>query len=263
MKEQQDRGLQTIAPPAWPAYNELAWTDILLATPEEAAEDTERLCRIMKEGSGIEVRRLLHLGCGAGANDFTFKKYFRVTGVDVSPGMLAIARSVNPEVAYVEGDMRTVRLAERFEAVAIPDSIDYMVTRADLEAAIRTAEAHLEPGGVLLVVAHVQEEFEENNFAYSGARGELEVTVFENNRIGRPEGDRYEATLVYLIRRSGELEIRTDSHTLGLFPEATWIELLEGAGFGIESARLDHSYDRYLLEGSAYRQRIFIGRKPL
>lgn len=263
MTVQESRGPQTGPTPAWPAYNDLAWTDVLLAPPEEAAEDAERLCRELKEHSGIEIRCLLHLGCGAGAYDVTFKKHFMVTGVDISPGMLAIARGVNPEVTYLEGDMRTVRLARRFEAVVIPDSIDYMVTRADLEASIRTAEEHLEPGGVLLIVAHVREEFEENNFAYSGTDGELEVTVFENNRIIRPEGDRYEATLVYLIRRSGELEIRTDRHMLGLFPEATWIELLEGAGFGVESARLDHSYDRFLLEGSAYRQRIFIGCKPI
>ncbi len=263
MKKPGAREDRVIATPAWPAYNELAWTDVLLAPPDEAAEDTERLGRILEEGSEVKIRRLLHLGCGAGAYDFTFKKRFQVTGVDASPGMLAIARSVNPEVAYVEGDMRTVRLAERFEAVAIPDSIDYMVTRTDLEEAIRTAETHLVPGGSLLIVAHVREEFEENNFAYSGAAGELEVTVFENNRIIRPDGDRYEATLIYLIRRSGALEIRTDRHTLGLFPEATWIELLEAAGFKLESARLDHAYDRFLLEGTGFRQKIFIGRKPL
>ncbi|MGE5549954.1 MAG: class I SAM-dependent methyltransferase, partial [Bacteroidota bacterium] len=191
----------------WLAYDDLAWTESIIAPPAEYAAETEFYTRLIKENSRIEVKTLLHLGSGAGGNDHTFKRHFRVTGVDISPRMLAIARAANPEVAYVQGDMRDVDLGETFDAVAIPDSIEYMATLPDLRAAINTACRHLKPGGVLLITAGISEEFRNNNFAYSGSRDGIELTVFENNYILPSDPTKYEATFVYLIRRRGELSI--------------------------------------------------------
>jgi predicted TPR repeat methyltransferase len=110
----------------------------------------------------------LHLGCGAGGHDFHFKQHFSVTGVDLSEGMLEIAKKTNPEITYIKGDMRNVKLNEKFDAVVIPDSIMYMSTLEDLSAALRNAAAHMKPLGVLLIVARTKEDFRTNNFAYTG-----------------------------------------------------------------------------------------------
>jgi trans-aconitate methyltransferase len=90
----------------WRAYNDLAWTEPLLASPEEYANGVQHFVRVIREHSRIAVRTLLHLGCGAGGHDHTFKKSFEVTGVDISERMLAPARGLNPEVRYIRGDMR-------------------------------------------------------------------------------------------------------------------------------------------------------------
>lgn len=251
-----------MAAPHWTAYNELAWVDTVLGTPEDCAEETELYVRLIRDRSRRPPGTLLHLGCGAGANDVTFKRHLDVTGVDVSPGMLEIARRLNPEVTYVLGDMRTVELQRRFDCVAIPDSIDYLVTLDDLEAAIRTAGRHLNPGGVLLIVANTRDEFRNNNFVYTGSRGDSEVTVFENNRICE-DGARYEATLVYLIRVKGELRIETEVHTLGLFPQATWLELLAAASFEVEHRSRKEGYERFILQDGEYPRRIFIAAKTV
>jgi SAM-dependent methyltransferase len=100
----------------WCSYSKLAWTELILASPEEYSEETEQYISIIKEHSKIEVRTLLHLGCGAGGNDYTFKKHYKVTGVDISENMLEIARCLNPEVVYYHGDMRTIELGECFDA---------------------------------------------------------------------------------------------------------------------------------------------------
>ena len=68
----------------WLAYNELAWIDHIIAPPDEYAEETELLINAIKEHSVNEVKTLLHLGCGAGGNDYIFKRYYQVTGVDIS-----------------------------------------------------------------------------------------------------------------------------------------------------------------------------------
>ncbi|MFC1972548.1 class I SAM-dependent methyltransferase [Chloroflexota bacterium] len=113
----------------WRAYSELAWTEPIIAPPEEYTEETEQYSKAIKEHSKIEVRTLFHLGCGAGGNDYTFKKHYNVTGVDISENMLEIARRLNPEVVYYHGDMRTIELGECFDAVAVPDSIQLTAIR--------------------------------------------------------------------------------------------------------------------------------------
>ncbi|MDW7761245.1 MAG: class I SAM-dependent methyltransferase [Acidobacteriota bacterium] len=184
----------------WTAYNKLAWTETTIAPPEEYEEEAEFLAKLISGRARIPVKTLLHLGCGAGGHDHTLKRHFEITGVDISEGMLEIARGRNPEAVYILGDMRDVRLKELFDAVAIPDSIGYMATPADLRKAVDTAFRHLKPGGALLITALVAEDFRENNFAYSGSRESVDITIFENNRRLMKRPDQYEATLVYLIR---------------------------------------------------------------
>lgn len=246
---------------SWIAYNELAWTEDLLADPGECEEEVSGYVELIKRGSAGAPSTLLHLGCGAGAYDCVFKRHFAVTGVDVSQGMLDKARLRHPDIEYIEADMRTVRLGRVFDAVAIPDSIDYMSTLGDLRMAIETAAAHLKPDGVLLVVGKTREIFRDNNFAYTGERGDRHVTVLENNYINRYRPDTYEATLVYLIRERGELSIRTESHVLGLFTQQAWESVFADAGLSVQEAGLDGIYDKYLLGDGAYPMKVFIGSK--
>ena len=87
---------------------------------------------------------------------------FRLTLVDLSEPMLQVSRALNPTAAHHQGDMRTVRLGEQFDAVLIHDAIDYMTTEDDLRQAIETAYAHVRPGGIaVLVPDDVAESFEQ------------------------------------------------------------------------------------------------------
>ncbi len=246
----------------WRAYSDLAWTESIIAPPGEYAEETELFGRVIKDNSRIEARTLLHLGCGAGGNDYTFKRHFTVTGVDISEDMLELAGKLNPEVTYIRGDMRKIALKECFDAVAIPDCIGYMTTVEDLRKVVTTGCKHLRPGGVLLIVAHTSEGFRGNNFVYTGSNGDVEVTVFENNYVFESTRTTYEATFVYLIRRRGKLEIYTDCHTLGLFTLTTWLSLLKDVGLEVKQMKMEHSYDRFILGEGEYPLLMFICRKP-
>ena len=248
----------------WLAYDELAWTEQIIAPPDEYAEETEFLVNAIKEHSKIKVKTLLHLGCGAGGNDYIFKRHYKVTGVDISKKMLEIARDLNPEAVYYPGDMRTIELDEFFDAVVVPESIDYMRTEHELHSVMVTAHKHLKPGGMFLVVANIAERFRQNNFVYTGSRGDIEITLFENNYIPAPSATTYEVTLVYLIRRKGKLEVYTDHHVLGLFKLQTWLDLLKKAGFDIvNQISIDHTYDRFITGEGNYPRLMFVCRKQL
>lgn len=245
----------------WISYNDLAWTEDWVADPAEYEHEVMVYVDLIKGAAAEPPRTLLHLGSGAGGHDTIFKRHFAVTGVDLSVGMLNKARQAHPDVEYFEGDMRTIRLNRQFDAVAIPDSIDYMASQEDLQQAIQTAVTHLKTGGVLLVVAKTEEIFRNNNFAYSGERAGIHVTVLENNFINPFRPHTYEATLVYLIRRQGELTIHTDHQVLGLFPQALWDEVFRNAGMTMQKKDLEGIYDAFILNGGEYPLVVFVGQK--
>lgn len=241
----------------WPSYTSLAWTERILAPPGGLAEEAQVYIEAVKRNSGGKARTMLHLGCGAGGHDFHFKDHFDVTGVDLCEEQLVLARDLNPGVRYFQGDMRNVRLGRNFDAVVIPDSIMYMTTMEDLGKALMTSAAHLDPGGVFLAVVHPKEIFRDNNFVYSGSDGETVVTVFENNHV--VSDSTYEAVMVYLIRRGGDLQIHHEVHTLGLFSSREWMGALERSGLSLEEEiDLDHLYDDFLSEEGIYRLKAYV-----
>lgn len=246
----------------WLSYGDLAWTEPIITSPGDYAKETDFYVNTIKENAEIETNTLLHFGCGAGGHDFVFKRYFSVTGVDISESMLKVARKINPEVVYLSGDMRDIDLNESFDAVVIPDSIDYMVTLPELQSAITVACKHLKPGGVILIVAKVREEFQENNFCYSGTKDDIEITVFENNYIPKQNPSTYQAVMIYVIRKAGKLSSYTDCHTLGLFYENEWLSILENAGLKVKQVRLDGVYDSYIMAEGKYPMQVFVGVKP-
>jgi SAM-dependent methyltransferase len=224
-------------------YGDLAWTWPIISPVEDYIEETELFSKLIREHSKIEVKTLLHLGCGGGHNDYIFKKHFKVTSADISEDMLRLAKKLNPEVNYQYGDMRTIQLEERFDAVTILDSINYIRTVEDLQRTFITTCKHLKPGGVFLTfVEQITGQLKQNNTTYSTHyKGDVEITFIENYYDPDPNDTNYEATFIYLIRVGGKLEVHTDRHLCGIFKLETWLELLKATGFEVKQVKFTHS----------------------
>lgn len=241
-------------------YGDLAWTWPIISPVGNYIEETELFSKLIKEHSKIEVKTLLHLGCGGGHNDYTFKKYFKVTSFDISEDMLTLAKKLNPEVNYKYGDMRTIRLEEKFDAITILDSINYIKTVEDLQKTFITTYEHLKPGGVFLTfVEQIAGHFKQNNTTYSThSKGDVEITFIENDYDPDPTDTSYEATFIYLVRVGGKLEIHNDRHLCGIFKLETWLKLLKEIGFKVIQNKFKHST---FIKGESYP--ILICIKPL
>jgi SAM-dependent methyltransferase len=98
---------------------------------------------------------ILNLGCGSGRHDLHLTgKGYLVTGVDISEEMLHMARrnSVgNQRVAYIHGDISTLRLGRRFDAVtALFHVICYQTTNDQIRSAFDTVRQHLNEDGIFI-----------------------------------------------------------------------------------------------------------------
>jgi SAM-dependent methyltransferase len=238
-------------------YRELADWWPLLSAPEDYASEAEEYRRILVGASDARVRDVLELGSGGGNNASHLKRAFRLTLVDRSPAMLAVSRRLNPECEHVEGDMRTVRLGRTFDAVFVHDAIAYITSAEDLSAVFETALAHCRPGApALFVPDYVSETFEPGT-DWGGHDG---VDRGMRYLAWRWDPDRSDATYVtdfaYLFREpGGSIHAEADRHVEGLFPEATWLGLLEGAGFGAMRTLDVHV-------GEPVGLRAFLARRP-
>ncbi len=97
---------------------------------------------------------------------------FDLTLVDLSPEMLEVSRRLNPEREHRQGDMRSVRLGRRFDAVFVHDTVDYMTSEADLRRAILTAFVHCRPRGVAVFVPDETAETFEAGSNHGGIDGD-------------------------------------------------------------------------------------------
>lgn len=213
-------------------YGDLAWLWPTMSPPEHYRDEAAIYAKLARDHARRPVRTVLHLGCGGGHIDHWLRGDFAVTGLDLSDAMLANARRLNPDVRYIQGDMRTARLGESFDAVCLFDSVDYMLTEADLAAAFATAHAHLAPGGVLITYAEtLRETFVDDETKVTTERAPgLTLTYIEHAYDPDPADTTVETTYVYLIRRGPDLSVETDRHTTGMFDKPTWLRLLAGAG---------------------------------
>jgi trans-aconitate methyltransferase len=239
-------------------YRDLAEWWPLLSAPEEYAEEAALYQSALIEGSKRPLTTLLELGSGGGSNASHLKGRFKMTLVDPSPGMLAVSRRLNPDCEHVQGDMRTVRLDRRFDAVFVHDAVVYMTTEADLKAAIETAFVHCEPGGVALFAPdHVRENFSPST-DHGGHDGDLRgLRYLEWTWDPDPGDSTYLVEYAYLLKdRDGSVHVEHDRHTEGLFARTDWLTWLSEAGFEPRVVPVDHSE----LEPGQYE--VFVAARP-
>jgi len=93
---------------------------------------------------------ILDLCCGDGRIAATLsKRGYRVTGVDGSEHMLAIARQRAPKCVFYLDDARRFKLDPEFDAaISTFDSLNHVMSAAGLKQVFRNVAASLKPGGL-------------------------------------------------------------------------------------------------------------------
>lgn len=231
-------------------YTDLASWYPLLTPRVDYKDEAVVYQRILRSKLGQGPLRLVELGCGAGHNASYFTD-FDLTLTDLSTDMLQLAQlncagTNNGQGARcIQGDMRSLRLGQTFDAVLLHDAVDYMVTQADLAACFATAFVHLRPHGCLLVTPDVVAETFTPTTYHEGVDGDgraLRYLEWSWQAAGQTECYTVDYTMVM---RTGDAEpvIVNDRHVVGMFSRSTWLKLLAQAGFTVvacEIADPDH-----------------------
>jgi SAM-dependent methyltransferase len=239
-------------------YTDFAEWWPVFSAPADYAEEAEVYHKALLDACQPPLNNLLELGSGGGSNASFLKKHFNLTLVDLSPGMLQVSQRINPEVKHLLGDMRTVRLDRTFDAVFIHDAISYLLDETDLRRAFETAYFHCKEGGVALFAPdHTTENFLPDTLhgGHDSADGRG-LRYLEWTWDPDPTDQTYVCDFVYLFHfPDGRIKSAYDRHTLGCFPQATWLQLLREVGFEPAVIPFEHSQ---IKPGSC---EFFIGKK--
>ncbi len=97
----------------------------------------------------IKPRTCLDLACGTGILcEILHRSGIRASGMDLSVGMIDIARNSNPEICYDVADMITYRPEGPFDLVTCTgDALNHIADLADIETIFRNVYAYTSDGG--------------------------------------------------------------------------------------------------------------------
>jgi len=212
-------------------YSDLAPWFHLLTAPADYADEAAFTVAVVEATIEGDARTLLELGSGGGNNASHLKKRFACTLTDLSPEMLALSETINPECEHVVGDMRSLRLGRTFDVVFAHDALSYLTTKDDLRATLRTAAAHVRAGGVVVLTPDATAEIFAPGTDMGGHDGEDGRGLRYVEWTHPADGSTYDVDYAILVREAdGSTRVFHDRHVLGLFPEANWIELLREVG---------------------------------
>jgi SAM-dependent methyltransferase len=226
--------------------------------------------------AGESTGPVLEVACGTGRVVLPLARAgWQVTGLDISPHMLAVARrkleKENPEVQsrirLVEGDMRHFALDERFSLILIPyRSFHALLTPAAQRRCLECCRRHLEPGARLAInvfhprlsVLATPGGVDESPHEYPGPDG---ATIRQS---GHTDYDLANQTLVWHARYectapNGCVEVHEHSTPLRYFFRFEMKWMLEACGFEVEALYGD--FQRSPFESDS-PEMIFVARKP-
>src|SRR5262249_19271971 len=209
-------------------YGELASWYHLLSSPADYAEEAEFARKLIVEASSSAPVTVLELGSGGGNNASHLKAHFQMTLVDLSPGMIELSQSLNPECEHIQGDMKLIRLGRTFDAVFIHDAIMYMTNEQDVRLVLQTASLHCKLDGVLLVMPDMLRE----TFVSLTTHGGHDSQTGDGRAIRYIEwtfdpdlsDTTYTVDFAYLLReRNQPVRVIHDTHVFGIFYRDTWL----------------------------------------
>lgn len=225
-------------------YNEFGWNYY----PEAFGEQLLKWLA----AQGLQPKSALDLACGTGVLCRILQAAgIRSRGMDLSEGMIAIARAESPEIPYDVADMVTYRPEMRFELVTCTgDALNHIEDLSDVGRIFENVHACLAPGGLFVFdLLHEQEISTAEPFEL-----EFDDTITARFQITRPAQDR-----VHLQTQVFENGVHrfTEDIFERVHDRFAVLALLEQAGFELVSCA-----HRLCDDGGEVATWYIIARKP-
>lgn len=199
---------------------------------------------------GISPAEILDIGCGTGNVTLPLAAMgYKLTGLDLSPEMLAVAESKAREkrldIRWIMQDMREINLGEhRYDLViSMTDSLNYIADVDELASVFHSVKNHLKPGGWFVfdlnTLYKISEVFGSNTYTLLD---DDVAYIWENEYDSVSQTCTMDITF-FVKDGDGRYKRFTEQHCETGYDEQTVKELLEGSGFSVEAVYSENTFD--------------------
>ncbi|MEK6902243.1 MAG: class I SAM-dependent methyltransferase, partial [archaeon] len=196
----------------------------------------------------------LEVGCGTGKFLNYLRKKYHFSGVDLSEGMLKVARKKFHHMMLKKMDMTNLTLGKKFDViVCLFSSIGYVKTLPRLKKTISGFARHLNKGGVLIIEPWLNAQTYHAGNPHGNLYKSKELVVARVS-VSERKGMVSVMDMHHLIaRKGGKVEHVIEHHELGLFPVSTTLDYLREAGLDA----------RFHKDGLQMKRGLYVATKPL
>lgn len=176
---------------------------------EDHKHDTWSLAMVERFVQLLSKRaRVLDVGCGPGWEARRFARAgFRVTGIDISPKLIALAKRRVPRGRFIVGDMRSLPFGVgAFDGMCAKASLLHL-QRREVSGVLKSFHRVLTRGGLLLIAVKEGRGSEMITASEYGFRFQRPFTYFghgELTRLLERVGFRIREELRYVKRKPGK-----------------------------------------------------------
>lgn len=178
----------------------------------------------------------------------------RVTGIDSSAALLAVASRKVPQGRFLQADIRSFTLDEQFDAiVCMNGALHHIEEPQDIVRVLRRAKDHLRPGGALIV--ELRDRMRLPDAVPPGRNGD--ASAFWLPRRGQEDSDLYAFSGVDTSSGRHVLDVRNFFHT-DPFRIANWARM---AGLEVR-LHADYSHDENYQRSAGDGKVVMVARRP-
>lgn len=209
--------------------SEKYYDEIYSALDKDYAVEAQKIHEFIQKYKNTDGNALLDVACGTGKHAGFLSEHYKVVGLDLNANMLKVARKNNPEIRFLQGDMRDFEIKRQFDAITcLFSAIGYMKTRSNLQKAVRNMSRHLLPGGVLLIEPwFAPEQWNAGRVSINQAEGPGRKIV--RMALAKRKGKISLLEFQYLVGTSKGIEHFSEQLELGLFSQEEYMEAFSRA----------------------------------
>jgi len=192
-----------------------------------------------------QAATLLDLACGTGGITALLADAYQVSGLDISPGMLAVARTKLPGGTELYlADMTSFRLDASFDVIVCAyQGLNHLLTLAAWQSSFACACEHLNRGGLFVIdittVSDLRQMASVPQIVQEFAGHYLVI------RVRTTDGAVFDWHIeVYELRPDGRYRLLTQTVRLRSFPLADIREALHARFAGVEMISVGGSADK-------------------
>ena len=164
-------------------------------------------------------KKLLDVACGTGSHAARLKNKFTITGLDINPEMLKLARRKVSRVKFIKGDMKTLALQDKFDVITcLFTSMTYNQNYEELENSLKNFFDHLKNGGVVIFDIGIHKDHWLGGSIWINTYSDKDLQLARISQSPpEPKDGIFEGKMIFLIKDKGKVDFEIDEHKLGVF----------------------------------------------